>query len=85
MNHWLLWKSVPASSPQLFPVHCAGCGACFNLAGLSGHFNHHRVLNKEPQCALGEKYPKKDPGEQLEGVREGWGVEQDLQAVGVTK
>lgn len=59
MNHWLLWKSVPASSPQLFPVHCAGCRACFNFPGLSGHFNHHQVLNKEPRVPLGQNTQKR--------------------------
>lgn len=59
MNHWLLWKSVPASSPQLFPVHCAGCRACFNFPGLSGHFNHHGVLNKEPRVPLGKSTQKR--------------------------
>lgn len=49
--------------PSVLPpaVSCALCWlqGWFNLPGLSGHFNHREVLNKEPRVPLGKSTQKR--------------------------
>lgn len=70
----LAFMEIPPSvlSPA---VSCALCCLVLTYRDSCGHFNHHKVLNKEPHVPLGKRTQKKDPREQLEGVREGSGVE----------